>query len=169
MGAAASGGWGRVGTGTFPATGHGEVVRPQTTAAEGFEDWLHLSAQVGLDADSPTFEFATERFGDGGAEEHVDGEFGDTAGQRFRGKGVEDDFAAFDLLATLLGDEQQARRRIEDGRDPLVAGGDGDDHGHPETAATGGPPSRGDDRSRGSGSRLVASVAYGWGSELRRP
>jgi hypothetical protein len=112
----------------LPASGHEEVVPAESALAEGFEDFLDLSAQMRADTDSATLKFPQQGVGHRRAEEHVHRESRDAAGQRLRRQCVENEFLAPDLLSALTRHKKEAGGGVEDWRDALLADGDGDSH-----------------------------------------
>jgi hypothetical protein len=98
----------------LPASGHEEVVFAESAPAEGVEDFLDLATQVRPDPDSAVLEFAEEGFGNRGAEEHVDREFGDVAGEDLGRLRIEDKFPAAHLTPASARDHQQPSGGVED-------------------------------------------------------
>ena len=112
-----------------PAARHAKFLIGEPAAAEGPKNCLHVAAEVGAHADAVLGQSALQSFGKRRAEQHLHPQFRHAAGQVLVRERAENDLPAPHLPPALSRDHQQPRRRVEHGRDAVLADGNGHSHG----------------------------------------
>lgn len=111
-----------------PAARHSKFITPELAAIEGAQDRLHLAAEMQFDPYAVPFQRPQQRFGQGGAEQHIHAQFRHAPRQPFRRQRTEDKFLSFHFLPASAGDQEQPRRRVEHRRNAFLQNGNGNQH-----------------------------------------
>ena len=111
-----------------PATRHAKFIPPELTAIEGAQDRLHLAAEMRFDPHTALFQRPQQRFGQGGAKQHVHSQFRHASRQPFQRQRTEDKFTPRHFLPAPAGDQKQPRRRVEHRRNAFLQNGNGNQH-----------------------------------------
>ncbi len=106
-----------------PTTRHAELVALELAATERVQDFLDLATNMRPYPHAPFFQRFQQRFGQGGAEEHVHVELGHTACQRVRLQRPQQYFPPPQLRSPAQRDDEQSRGRVEQWRNAILPGG----------------------------------------------
>jgi hypothetical protein len=113
----------------IPAAGHAKLSASAVPVTEGLQQRVDLAAEVGFDVDAVPFQRPAERFGDRRAEEDIHLQFDDAMREDFGGERAQQKLPAIEFTSALLPDDEQSRRGVEHGRDPILPDGDRHSHG----------------------------------------
>ena len=111
-----------------PAARHAEFRAIETVAAESLEQHLGFAAEMRLHPHAAPFERPVQVLGKRGTQQHIHAQPGHAPRQFLRRERKKDDFFPRHFLSVPAGDEQQARRRIEQRRNAFLRNGHGNRH-----------------------------------------
>ncbi len=109
-------------------TRHAEFIPPELAAVEGAQDRFHLAAEMRFDPHAAPFQSPQQRFGQGGAEQHVHAQFRHAPRQVFQRQWAKDEFTPRHFLPAPAGNQKQPRRRVEHRRNAFLQNGNGNQH-----------------------------------------
>ena len=111
-----------------PTTWHAKFIPPELAAVEGVQNRLDLAAKMRFDPHAAPFQCPEQRFGQGGAEQHIHAQFRHAPRQAFRCQRAENELAPRHFLPAPAGNQKQPRRRVEHRRNAFLQNGNGNQH-----------------------------------------